>query len=114
MKLIIAGGRDYWLTKEQFQELDRLHFKQVVHEVICGGANGVDACGKAWAIINNIPVRDFPANWDQFGKRAGILRNAEMAQVATALAVFNGGKGSRHMLEVAREWGLAIFDFRTK
>lgn len=112
MKLIIAGGRDYWLTQMEFSDLDVLHLNHKVAEVVCGGANGVDACGKAWAIWRGIPVRDFPPDWDQFGKRAGILRNAEMAQYATALAVFNGGKGTAHMVEVAREWELQIFDFR--
>lgn len=112
MKLIIAGGRDYWLTREDFAKLDAIHQLRHVHEVVCGMAAGADACGYCWATFNGIAVVKFYPDWDGLGKRAGFVRNREMALYAEALAVFPGGNGTAHMVEQAQARGLNIFDFR--
>ena len=45
-----------------------------------------------------------PANWDNYGKRAGFIRNSEMAEYADACIVFWNGssKGAKHMIDVAK------------
>jgi hypothetical protein len=40
MKTIIAGGRHYRLTDEDYDFLDTLG----ITEVVCGGATGADEC----------------------------------------------------------------------
>ena len=49
-----------------------------------GGATGADCLASAWARTNKIPVREFPADWRQFGKRAGIMRSRDMLDAAPA------------------------------
>ena len=110
MKTIIAGGRDYSLTEADYRKLDSLREK--ISEVVCGCARGADTCGEQWAERNGIPVKRFPALWDTYGKRAGILRNVEMANYAEALVVFPGGRGTEHMLRTAIQKRLVVFDFR--
>lgn len=112
MKLIIAGGRDYWLTKQEFSLLDAIHRKHTVTEEVCGCATGVDSCGKVWAILNEIPVIDFPADWKRSGALAGPIRNAQMADYADAVALFRGGRGTADMYNAARKAGLLVFDYR--
>lgn len=109
MKLIIAGGRNYKMMRRDFDRLDDI---TGVTEVVSGCAQGVDSAGEGWARNRIIPVKRFPADWDVFGKRAGILRNREMANYADAVALFPGGRGTANMFEVAKELGLKIFDFR--
>ena len=50
------------------------------------------------------------ANWDTFGKRAGYIRNQEMANNADALVAFwdEESKGTRHMIEIAKKQNLAV------
>jgi hypothetical protein len=108
MKLIIAGGRDYDLTVHDYMKLERI---KGITEVVCGCAKGADTCGKLWAQVNKIPVKYFQPDWD-LGKRAGVLRNRQMAEYADAVALFPGGRGTNNMFEVAKEIGLRIFDFR--
>lgn len=79
---------------------------------MCGCQTGADACGKVWAILKDIPVRDFPADWKTHGPKAGPFRNEEMATYGDALAVFPGNKGTRDMVEAAKRHGLKLFDFR--
>jgi hypothetical protein len=52
--------------------------------VVCGMARGADECGKQWAEHNGVTVKEFPADWEQHGKRAGFIRNKAMAEYADA------------------------------
>ena len=112
MKLIIAGGRDYELTREDRGWLDDLWVMEGVDEVVSGGAKGADASGEAWAVAREIPVKVFPANWDKHGKAAGPIRNEEMAAYADAVALFPGGRGTESMYQEAKKAGIEIYDFR--
>ena len=109
MRLIIAGGRLHQLTEEDIFQLNKL---QNISFVICGGASGIDADGEAWAKSKNIPVAHFHADWAKHGKKAGPLRNREMAKNADAVALFTGGKGTDSMYKEAQKAGLKIYDFR--
>lgn len=112
MKLIIAGGRDYRLTRTDLGDLDWLHGKIKVTEVVSGCARGADKGGEMWAESRGLPIKRFPADWDTFGKRAGYLRNAQMADYADAVVLFPGNKGTSMMFDLARERGLKIYDWR--
>lgn len=108
MKLIIAGGRDFddiTLTALHFCDLD---FE--VTEVVSGGARGADRCGEKVATIYGIPVKKFIPDWDGLGKRAGFVRNAEMAEYADALLAFwdKKSKGTKHMIDTATKKGLHV------
>lgn len=96
MKLIIAGSRSVHPSPEQIDAAmdDLLFVKPDIREVVSGTADGADRAGEAWAAINSIQVRTFPANWDQHGKVAGKLRNRAMAEYADAALVFWDGMSS--------------------
>ncbi len=105
LKTIIAGGRDYVMTAQDFAFLDTLP----ISEVVCGEARGADISGKYWAMSRGIPVISFYPDWKQHGKSAGILRNVEMAEYAEAVVLFPGGRGTTHMGETADKNGLTIY-----
>jgi len=48
-------------------------------------AKGVDRLGLLWAERAKIPVKKFNANWERYGKSAGIVRNRKMGRYAEAL-----------------------------
>ena len=110
MKTIIAGGRDYSFNTTDVTFLNNL--KPLITEVVCGEAKGGDTEGKGWGIVNNIPIKSFPANWDKHGKSAGYKRNYEMAEYADSVVLFPGGKGTNHMHDIAKTKGLKVFDRR--
>lgn len=100
MKLIIAGSRTLSATPQQIQWLVE-HFKLQPTEIVCGGAKGIDYCGSEYGYMYNVPVKDFPADWDLYGKRAGHVRNAKMAAYGDVLLLIWDGvsKGSMNMKE---------------
>jgi len=105
VKLIIAGSReftDYELLTEMLAAKDLN--ADTVTEVVSGCARGADRLGEKWAGAQGIPIARFPANWDNYGKRAGFIRNSEMAEYADACIVFWNGssKGTKHMIDVAK------------
>jgi len=105
MKVIIAGGRNYQLTPKDYARLDSLG----ITEVVSGGAKGADQCGEYYGRIRGIKVTVFPADWKQYGRSAGPIRNRQMAQYADALAAFHGGYGTQSMRNEAIKAGIIIF-----
>ena len=113
MKVIVAGTRtivDFELLKQAIQESG---FE--LSQIISGGARGADALGERYAQENNVPCRVMSANWDQYGKAAGYIRNEDMAKVADALIVLWDGKskGTRNMISIAQRYNLKVFVKRT-
>lgn len=110
MRTIIAGGRYYRLTKEDFFRLDVL--RESITEVVSGGCSGVDSDGEDWARLHGIPIRVFAAQWSKYGRYAGPLRNKQMAQYAEQAVLFPGGAGTDSMHKEAVSRGLKIHDHR--
>jgi hypothetical protein len=113
MKVIIAGSRevtDYSLIESAIAESG---FETT--QIISGGARGVDKLGEQYAKEKNVPCRVMTANWDQYGKAAGYIRNEQMAEVADALiAIWDGkSKGTFNMINIAKKKNLKVFIKRT-
>lgn len=71
-----------------------------IDEIVSGGARGADSLGEEFARQTGKGLRLFPAKWEQYGKSAGYLRNAQMAEYADeCLALWDGAsRGTRHMI----------------
>lgn len=108
MRTIIAGSRGITWQQHVSDAVRASGF--TITEVVSGAARGVDRMGETWAIINNVPVKRFPADWSRHGKRAGYVRNAEMAAYADALiAIWDGkSRGTRNMIDEATATGLKV------
>lgn len=104
MKIIVAGSRSFNEYNTLKSKLD--HFlSKINHPVIVSGtANGADKLGEKYAKEKDFKIKRFPANWDKHGKRAGYLRNEEMAKYADGCVVFWDGesKGTKHMIDIAK------------
>ena len=112
-RVIIAGARsfnDYELLRDSCNNL--LSEKQRTHTVvvISGTARGADQMGERYARERGFQLRRFPADWEQYGKSAGHIRNAKMADNADALIAFWDGesRGTKNMIDNARRKGLAV------
>ena len=106
MRTIICGGREYFLTQEDFDFLDST--SDQITEVISGGAKGADRGGEIWATKRNKPLKIIQAEWKRLGLSAGYMRNVEMARVADAVVAFPGGRGTTSMLKIAKTFKLKV------
>ena len=109
-KLIVAGGRDFDDYQLLKNKLDKLLQNKTEVEIVCGKAKGADTLGERYAKEKGYLVKEFPAQWDKFGKRAGYLRNEEMAKYADACVAFwdEKSRGTKHMIDLAKKHKLKI------
>lgn len=110
-RVIIAGGRDfndYPLLAKTMDELLVNIRDEII--IISGTAKGADTLGERYAAERGYSVRFFPADWKNYGKKAGFLRNEEMAKNADALVAFWDGesRGTKHMIDLALRYQLKV------
>ena len=108
MKLVIAGSctfTDYQLLCQVLAP-DRHRITQV----LTGGARGADALGKRWAWSKQVPWKGFKADWERFGKAAGVRRNHQLAQAGDVLVAFRDGPspGTAHLIQCMRALGKPV------
>lgn len=111
MRIAITGSRDfhdYSLLKKTMDHLT----KRIKHPimVISGGARGADRLAEKWAFERRHSRTIYHADWKEYRKQAGIIRNIQMANNADALVAFWDGEspGTRHMIDAAIKKGLLI------
>lgn len=110
MKVIIAGSGDGGFNiLDIYKAVNRSNFK--ITEIVSGNARGVDSLGELYAIINNVRIMNFPADWNNKGKSTGIIRNKQMGDYADALiALWDGkSKGTNHMINYMKSMNKPIF-----
>jgi hypothetical protein len=117
--IVVAGSRN-WNDYNVF--CDRLEkalkaFGVSNFVIVSGNArSGADAMAIQWAKENSVRWIPFTADWDSLGKRAGFVRNADMAEVATHLIVFWDfcSNGTKHMLDLGLNKGIPTLVFKVE
>ena len=120
LRIIIAGSRnfnDYELLKREVLNIVKYDNRPKEYvKIISGCARGADTLGERFANEMGLEISRFIPDWDGLGKRAGYVRNAEMAKVAVEddndgmLIAFWDGKsrGTKHMIDLAKRYGLEV------
>ena len=114
LKVIIAGGRDFTNTQYAADVLVNLVEEDKLPDtftVISGNARGADKVGEYLAKLYELPLEIYPADWNQYGKQAGYIRNTQMADIADALVAFWDGKsrGTAHMISTMEKQHKPVF-----
>lgn len=101
MKVAVIGSRN--LTVRNLEK----YLPESVTELVSGGARGIDSCAKAYALKNNIPIKEFLPDYDSFGKRAPLIRNIEIIEYADAVLAFWDGesRGTKFVIDKCKEKG---------
>lgn len=112
-KLIVAGGRDfndYALMDASINQVLSELADDLVVSIVSGMAKGADSLAVTWANIHQCTLYKHYAQWGEYGKRAGYVRNEEMANSSSGLLAFHDGvsKGTAHMIAIARAKNLYV------
>jgi len=82
MKIAIIGSRN--LVVNNIGD----YLPKGVTEIVSGGAKGIDTCARIYAIKNNIKLTEFLPNYNEFGKRAPLIRNLEIIDYVDEVIAF--------------------------
>lgn len=106
MRVLITGGRDFSNSSALHKVLDQIN----ITEMCEGGAKGADLLAAKYAVVKNIPCKTYLANWSEYGKAAGMIRNKEMLEdfKPDMVVAFPGGLGTNGMIKLARKAGVLV------
>lgn len=116
MRLLVCGSRTFNDRDFVWSVLDRLlRDEGNIEIVINGGAQGADSLGFQWALVNHLPALTVPANWEEYGKAAGPIRNEAMLVnyepdlvVAFTDKPLEQSRGTAHMVRISRAKGVNV------
>lgn len=106
MRVLVCGGRDYWDKATIRKELAEVKPTSVIH----GAARGADTLAGEVAEAMGVPVEEYPARWNDYGKAAGPIRNQAMLERGKPdlVLAFPGGNGTADMVQRARKAGVPV------
>ncbi len=102
MRLAIIGSRDC-------PHIDITPFLPFIPSaVVSGGARGVDTYAREYAVNNNIPLVEYLPKYEEYGRKAPILRNIQIVENCDFLLAFWDGKskGTKFTIDFARKKGI--------
>lgn len=82
LTVLVTGSRRFSDPGAVFTTLDSIR----PDEIIVGDARGADAIARAWATRRGVPLVVFAADWEQFGRAAGHIRNVQMVETLSRRA----------------------------
>lgn len=99
MKLAIVGSRN--LTVNNLEE----YLPEGVTEIVSGGARGIDACARAYALARGIPLTEFLPDYGRYKRGAPLVRNRTIVEYADQVLAFWDGRsrGTARVLQLCRE-----------
>lgn len=117
MRLVVTGYRHWQSVDAVIRTLDHVLATQDPRSLFVGVGDcptGGDVITRVWATMRQVPFREFFANWDALGKRAGMVRNEFMIDTIRpdlVIAFLNPkSKGALGCRNYAREHGYEVFE----
>lgn len=118
MRIQITGSREFTDIKKLAGAIAGAVFSIYGsdHTIVHGGAKGADSLAgevaRNWGYTEEV----HPADWEKYGKRAGYLRNAEMANLGAdvCLAFFKrgaGNRGTQMMVDLCNKAGIPVKEY---
>lgn len=109
-RVVVTGPRDEKDKEFVWSALDEFDQSEMgpITELGQGEARGVDRFAKEWAEARGVPMKPYPADWDQHDEAAGAIRNGEMLddfQPDYVLVFPRGGPGTTDCAKQARKKG---------
>jgi ribonuclease HI len=109
VKLLVCGSRNWWDAGPIRARLAEL--APDVDELIHGDARGADTLAAKAAAELGLKLTALPADWEQYGNRAGFIRNEAMLDLEPDLVLAfhkSGSPGTAHTIAEARARGIEV------
>lgn len=112
MIVLVCGSRSWPDYSAVHRRLSALPYEDEPVTILHGAAPGADThADTAARSLGYMYVRRFSADWEKYGKRAGLVRNIEMLDERPDLVLafqVNGSRGTQHTINEARRRGIPV------
>lgn len=108
MKYAIVGSRGFLEYKIMEKFLNKFGD---IDEIISGGAKGADSMAELYAREKGIKLTIFPADWEKYGKSAGMIRNKDIINNCDVCVAFWDGisKGTKNSISLAQKQNKMVY-----
>lgn len=111
LRIIVCGGRDFDDYVKLESALNKIHEDTPISYLFHGNSRGAGTLADERGKVNVYKTFAVPAQWQKFGKSAGVRRNQSMLNHNIDLVVaFPGGAGTRGMVSRARKAGIKVIE----
>lgn len=108
MKVAVVGSRGLyiWNLEEYLPEN--------ITEIISGGAKGVDASARVYALTHGIKLTEFLPEYEKYGRSAPLKRNITIIEHADLVLAFWDGKshGTKFVIDNCKKRNIPIIVHR--
>lgn len=95
MKIAVIGSRGL-MVKDLANYLP-----SDVTEIVSGGAKGIDACAREYALVNGLKLTEFLSAYEKYRRGAPLKRNLQIIDYADEVLAFSDGqsRGTKYVIE---------------
>ena len=111
MRILVTASRTWADPAPIHRELDALLTQHPDMHLIVGDADGGDQIAITWAQERDVPHEIYRALWRAYGKKAGMVRNAEMvnSDIDECLAfIRDSSRGASGCARLAEQAGIPV------
>ena len=101
MKVAVIGSRGLKVINDLGKYLP-----EGTKEIVSGGADGIDACAKEYALSHHLRLTEFLPEYALYGRAATLKRNDLIVAYADMILAFWDGqsRGTAYVIQKCREW----------
>jgi len=112
--VVFSGGQEWHDFQQLWDRLDQIKAR-VPHMTLCTTAQrkGCDMIAAAWAVSRGVTLVAFTPQTGRYGKRAGFVRNEQLAKLQPVEAIVCQGSGLQsNLLQVLKDARIPTHAFR--
>ena len=105
MKLAVIGGRNFNDKEKAYDEINKIRESYCIDTIVSGCARGADQIGIDYAEDHDLQIIRHPADWEKYGRAAGMIRNSYIIRDSDLVIAFWNGRspGTKDSINKAKK-----------
>ena len=104
MRVAVVGSRG--LTVERLED----YLPMDTTEIVSGGARGVDACARVYALRHGLKLTEYLPEYNRYGRGAPLKRNITIIENADLVLAFWDGvsRGTKYVIDHCKQRNIPV------
>lgn len=104
MKVAVIGSRG--LHVDHLED----YLPEGITEIVSGGARGIDACARDYALAHGLKLTEFLPEYEKYGRGAPLRRNITIIEYADLVLAFWDGssRGTKYVIDNCKKRNIPV------